>query len=163
VVLACRQLNLFNQALAPFCQGLVEQIQLTTGQHHRVELRLPDTVDNVYMDSRLLQHILLNLLSNAAKYSPAGTRIALEISRDADQLVFVVSDEGIGIPAADQARLFEAFHRAPNAQGIQGTGLGLSIVKSSVDVHNGQISFVSTERAGSVFTVRLPYLAPAAP
>jgi PAS domain S-box-containing protein len=150
-------------ALIPFCEGIIEQVQMSSGKEHRVELSLPAHVDDVFMDRRLLQHILLNLLSNAAKYSPAGTRVALDITQDGDRLVFVVSDEGMGIPAADQARLFEAFHRASNAQNVQGTGLGLSIVRSSVEVHNDEISFVSAEGAGTVFTVRLPYLPPEAP
>src|SRR5207248_11217236 len=94
--------------------------------------------------------------SNAGKYSPDGGEIRLEVSAQDQAVVFKVCDQGIGIPAADQKRLFEAFHRAKNIGKIAGTGLGLAIVKSCVEAHRGVITFESQEGVGTTFTVRLP-------
>ena len=107
-------------------------------------------------DESLLRHILSNLVSNAVKYSPAGGQVELTVRRDRDEAVFTVVDQGLGIPQADQGRLFEAFHRAANVGQTPGTGLGLLIVKRCVDLHRGRIEFVSEEGRGSTFTVYLP-------
>jgi signal transduction histidine kinase len=71
-------------------------------------------------------------------------------------MVLTVTDQGIGIPEADQALLFQSFHRASNVGGIAGTGLGLSIVKEAVNCHRGTIEVKSVEGRGSQFTVMLP-------
>lgn len=107
-------------------------------------------------DESLLRHILSNLVSNAVKYSPAGGQVEVVVRRARDEAVFTVADQGLGIPQADQARLFEAFHRATNVGQTPGTGLGLLIVKRCVELHRGRIDFVSEEGRGSTFTVRLP-------
>ena len=70
-----------------------------------------------------------------------------------------VRDEGMGIPEDDQARMFEAFHRARNVEHISGTGLGLAIVKQAVELHGGEVSFQTQLGKGTVFTVVLPNLA----
>jgi signal transduction histidine kinase len=103
-----------------------------------------------------LGHIIGNLLSNAAKYSPSGSTVLFDLRVQPDQAVFRIQDEGIGIPQADQARLFEPFHRAHNVGTIRGNGLGLAIVKQAVDLHSGTISVESVEGAGTTFTVTLP-------
>jgi signal transduction histidine kinase len=119
-------------------------------------IKAVEPVGSAELDERFLQQILTNLLSNAAKYSPEGTEICLELRREASHLVFRVSDQGIGIPQEDQARLFEPFHRAKNAGNTQGTGLGLAIVKRNVEALAGTIAFTSEPGAGTTFTVRLP-------
>jgi len=107
-------------------------------------------------DENLLRHILGNLLTNAHKYSPAGAPVKLVLTRDGNDAVFTIRDEGIGIPEADQPRLFEAFHRGSNVGLVSGTGLGLVIVRRSCELHGGAVAVVSTEGAGTTFTVRLP-------
>ncbi len=97
-----------------------------------------------------------NLLSNAIKYSPQGGDVHFAVRDQGDALVFTVSDQGIGIPEADQAALFVSFHRASNVGPIAGTGLGLSIVKEAVTCHLGDIRVDSTVGQGSTFTVTLP-------
>ena len=104
----------------------------------------------------MLRHILSNLLSNAIKYSPPGSEVHLDLRCQASQASLVIRDWGIGIPPADQTRLFEAFHRAGNVQNIPGTGLGLTIVKKSVDLHGGTIAVDSQLGVGTTFTVTLP-------
>ena len=110
------------------------------------------------MDEGLLHYLFENLLSNAVKYSPEGGNIQFDLICDPIKKVatFYIQDQGIGIPEADQARLFESFYRASNVQSIQGTGLGLVIVKRCVDAHRGQINVASQVGIGTKFTVVLP-------
>jgi signal transduction histidine kinase len=108
------------------------------------------------VDEALIGIILSNLLSNALKYSRDNSPVQLLLRRDARFLTFEVRDRGLGIPASDQAQLFNSFHRASNVSHLPGTGLGLTIVKRCVELHGGTISFASTEGQGSSFIVRLP-------
>lgn len=107
-------------------------------------------------DEALLRHIFSNLITNAVKYSPEGSEVIFTARRESDDAVFQVIDHGIGIPAADRARLFEAFHRCSNVGEIPGTGLGLVIVKRCVDLHGGSVDIDSAVGKGTTFTVRLP-------
>ncbi|MEQ8962255.1 MAG: sensor histidine kinase [Coleofasciculus sp. C2-GNP5-27] len=102
--------------------------------------------------------MITNLLSNAIKYSPQGGKITLTLTCEDKQVVFQVQDQGIGIPQADQAKLFESFSRAANVGTIAGTGLGLSIVKKCVDLHGGEITVKSEVGLGTTFTVKLPLI-----
>lgn len=116
-----------------------------------------DNLDQEFLfDPALLRHVLGNLLSNAIKYSPAGGEVRLQASWSEGQARFVVSDQGIGIPEAEQDLLFESFHRASNVGGIAGTGLGLAIVKQAAELHGGSIGLYSRPGEGSRFTVQLP-------
>ena len=126
-----------------------------------IHLTVDSSLDGVEGDENLLRHILLNLLSNAVKYSPEGQPIEFLVQPDDGCVVFTVRDHGIGIPESDQARLFDAFHRASNVGQTQGTGLGLLIVKRCVELLEGQVTFQSRQGAGTTFTVRLPWLAEA--
>jgi hypothetical protein len=111
-------------------------------------------------DPKLLWHLLHNLLSNAIKYSPQGGTVSLTLSRTADAVWFEVQDQGIGIPPAEQASLFEPFRRASNVGKIPGTGLGLAIVKRSVDLLGGDIAVRSAIGQGTTFMVKLPLQPP---
>ena len=114
----------------------------------------------VSLEVSLLRRILGNLLSNAIKYSPPNTEVIFELKVTETEAIFSVQDTGIGIPVADQARLFDSFYRAKNVGRIPGTGLGLSIVKKCVDLHGGEITLISEEGVGSTFTVTLPIAKP---
>jgi two-component system, OmpR family, sensor kinase len=107
-------------------------------------------------DAKLLFQVFSNLLSNAVKYSPAGGGIVIESWASANEVVVVVADQGIGIPAADLDRLFERYHRGSNVSGIVGTGVGLYLVKMVVDLHGGRVGVDSREGEGSRFTIHLP-------
>ena len=110
----------------------------------------------VYTDGNLLKHVLVNLISNAIKFSPENTCILLETIVDHETTTFKIKDQGMGIPAADQVHLFERFFRATNATNIQGTGLGLHIVGRYVEILNGNISYQSELEKGSTFTIVIP-------
>ncbi len=114
----------------------------------------------VCIDVRRMEQVLTNLLNNAIKYSPEGGEVLLTIRRDqADGVAEIsVQDHGIGIPAAQQARIFGRFVRADNAneRGIKGTGLGLYLTRELVERHGGQVWFESEEDQGSTFFVTLP-------
>lgn len=158
-----------------FFDEFIEQIKsiyLTNSDiHELILICLPMPVP-VQLDIQLIQHILRNLLTNAIKYSPQGGQITLEILYQKQQstreeeaeiipieyprLLFRIQDQGLGIPAADQDKIFDAFSRSKNVSNIKGTGLGLAIVKHAVELHGGAISFVSQEGVGSIFTVALP-------
>lgn len=110
-------------------------------------------------DEGLLRHILANLLSNAVKYSPDSCAVELTVARAGTEAVFTIRDHGIGIPAADRAHLFTAFHRGSNVGEAPGTGLGLLIVQRCVELHGGRIRFETEEGSGTTFTVTLPLFA----
>jgi PAS domain S-box-containing protein len=137
-------------------QGLVENLRLTDNDQHYFTLKQSCNHATVVTDQRLIEQILINLLTNAVKYSPPATTITAEICAAEDHITLRVTDEGRGIPEEDQPRIFEAFHRAENANGIEGTGLGLAIVKESVSLLGGEITFESAIGKGSVFTFILP-------
>ena len=108
------------------------------------------------LDEHLLDHILQNLIGNALKYSHNDKPVRCLAKEEDQHLVLTVEDQGIGIPEADQGRLFEAFHRAVNVGTRQGTGLGLSIAHRAVELLGGEITFTSCEDRGSTFSVLLP-------
>lgn len=138
--------------LVQFCRDLIEEIQLTANKHI-IAFCTQEQSTNAYLDEKLLWHILCNLLSNAIKYSPQGGTVHFDLVCKQGEAIFQVRDEGIGIPEADQAQLFNSFYRASNVGTISGTGLGLAIVKKFVDLHGGQIAIESQVGIGTTFTV----------
>ncbi|MFK7802474.1 MAG: sensor histidine kinase, partial [Anaerolineae bacterium] len=104
----------------------------------------------------LLRQIITNLVTNAIKYSPKGSKIDIVLSNDEHDFSVIISDNGIGIPDKDQVHIFDPFHRATNARDFSGTGLGLAITKKAVEKHNGEISFTSIFEEGTSFCVSIP-------
>lgn len=112
--------------------------------------------DHVYADQRLLRNILINLLSNASKYSDEYKQIEVNTKVGKNDTVLEIRDHGIGIPEEDHEKLFGLFFRAGNVGEIKGTGLGLNIVSKYVDLMNGEISFASEQGKGTTFSVKFP-------
>ena len=142
--------------IAAVCAELVETLRLHFDSERDLTFTASGALQNLIVDQQLLMHILDNLLSNAFKYSPPQKPIHFDVCRDGEYVVFTVKDEGIGISAEDQARLFETFHRGKNVGDVSGTGLGLAVVKKSVEVLRGSITVESELGAGSTFEVRVP-------
>jgi PAS domain S-box-containing protein len=140
---------------------LAAEMDQAHAQASRIAMRCDGLEERRLLDGQLVRHILVNLLSNALKYSPPDSAVECYVAAEDDgDLVFSVQDRGIGIPAEDLPRLFETFHRGANVGTIQGTGIGLHIVKECVQLHGGRIDVESQPGLGTVFHVRLP--APAA-
>ncbi|MFO1512122.1 MAG: PAS domain S-box protein [Verrucomicrobiota bacterium] len=144
---------------AALCRRLVDEVQSATGNKCSVQISTPGDVKAAFADERLLQHVFINLLANAVKYSPAGSTVHFDVERDGDAAACRIRDHGMGIPEADLERLFSAFHRGRNATHVPGTGLGLTIVKRCVELHRGKIKVESTVGRGTTVTVRLPLFA----
>jgi signal transduction histidine kinase len=144
--------------LGNFVRRLVDEVLSATERRCSIELSLVKIPDEIRADKRLLRHIFTNLLTNAVKYSDNGRAVCFEIGCDQAEIVCSIRDQGIGIPEADRAWLFNAFHRGRNVSDRPGTGLGLVIVKRCVDLHGGSIVVESKLGEGTAVTVRLPML-----
>ena len=112
----------------------------------------------IVQDKKILRNILLNLLSNASKYSGDENQIYLIAAVGTNHISISVRDEGIGIPEEAQKQLFGKFFRAGNASHVEGTGLGLNIVKKYVELINGSIHFTSKQNEGTAFVVEFPHV-----
>jgi two-component system CheB/CheR fusion protein len=150
--------------LVSIAQRVITALQRTT-DHHQLALRTdPASLSEllVQVDGDRIEEVLSNLLTNAIKYSPQGGEIEVTVRKEEEQgtVLLSVRDQGIGIPQAEQARLFGRFVRASNGEAllISGTGLGLYLCRELVLQHEGQIWFESREGAGSTFFVRLPLI-----
>jgi signal transduction histidine kinase len=128
---------------------------------HTVELDVPDAPVIVNGDRDRLAQVVDNLISNAIKYSSAGTTVVVRLSLENGTAVVTVSDEGMGIAAEDRERIFEKFFRASEAAAATGgTGLGLAVAREIVESHGGAIAVDSEHGRGSTFSVTLPVAAP---
>ncbi|MGF1590711.1 MAG: sensor histidine kinase [Pleurocapsa sp.] len=142
--------------LESFCHSLTSEVQTVFPSKQSLNFVYQVRQKEFNLDHKLLHHILINLLSNACKYSPEDSVIDFEVSEQESKIIFVVRDRGIGIPAVDLPQLFESFYRASNSAGFQGTGLGLAIAKQYVELHQGVITVESELEVGTTFTVTIP-------
>jgi signal transduction histidine kinase len=147
--------------VAELCRTIIDDIQTTLGAGLIFQVDVSGVCSDVVLDKKLVQLILSNLISNAARYTPAGRHVTVELDCGPAEVIFRVRDEGIGIPPAAQRRIFEPFYRAENVEAITGTGLGLAIAHQCVEQHGGTITFESQVNSGTTFTVRLPIISPA--
>jgi signal transduction histidine kinase len=131
---------------------------LAAAREQRLTAEVDPTSGELIGDSSQLERVLLNLATNAVKFTPKGGTVEVLAGGDDDTAHITVRDSGMGIPADEQPRLFSRFFRSSSARtaAIPGTGLGLVIARSIVDAHGGTIEIVSTEGLGTVVTVTLP-------
>jgi two-component system NtrC family sensor kinase len=153
----------FNVDLEPVAMERVVRKAVDGLQHqktqrgHTLTLDVAPSLPTLVGNPLRLQQMVANLVGNAIKYTPNNGNIKVSLWRDSDNIVFQVSDSGIGIPAEDQPYVFDKFFRSERAASeFDGTGLGLSIVKGVVDQHQGRIWLESREGIGTTFTVVLP-------
>ena len=124
---------------------------------HPIEIRLPGDLPKVRMDEARIKEVLMHLLENAAKYSPADAPIQITGEVRNRQLMTSVSDRGAGIDDFEQALIFDKFYRGRNQRmTVQGTGMGLAIAKAIIEAHHGTIGVTSQPGHGSVFYFTLP-------
>jgi PAS domain S-box-containing protein len=131
---------------------LIDEIKVTLKEKQSITYRHSGNED-VLMDASLLKHILMNLISNAGKFSDEEGKITIRTVHDSGKLILSVSDNGIGIPKDDQKHLMERFFRGANAGAIQGTGLGLHIVSKYAELMNGAVTCKSKPGAGTTFKI----------
>ena len=141
--------------LITICEGCMEKIDGMRSNQH-VLFTHEGQFDSVYIDGKLMDHAIMNLLTNALKYMPDGGTVEFKLSCTDDNIIIQIADEGIGISETDQAYLFSPFFRGENVGGIRGTGVGLSIVKEIVELHGGTITCESTINVGTTFTITIP-------
>jgi two-component system, OmpR family, phosphate regulon sensor histidine kinase PhoR len=153
------QLEMQPIAIAGVIESCIETVRVKADQKGlSIETEIPPDLPLLHGDFRAVQEILLNLLDNAIRYSSPGGRIRISAAANGPEIALSVSDTGIGIPKAEQYRIFERFYRADAARSREsgGTGLGLSITKHLVEAHGGHIKVESEVGCGSTFNVFLP-------
>jgi len=156
-------LEISRLSVSQFVESCVETTQRPAAEKDlRVSVNLAQCLPDIAADRRRLAEILQNLLDNAIQYTPPGGQIMVSASADSDEVTFTVSDTGIGIPQADQPRIFERFYRVDVARSreVGGTGLGLAIAKHLVEVHGGRIWVDSEVGQGSQFHFTVPIFDP---
>jgi len=145
--------------VGPFVSGLVEAFRRDgTPEGFVVECAVDSASGDIMADREALGRAIRNLLENAVKYSGDGRRIDVHAARRGRAVTIGVRDEGLGIPPAEQQRVFTKFVRgtASRTYGINGTGLGLAMAREIVRAHGGDIAVESIVGSGSTFTVTLP-------
>jgi two-component system sensor kinase FixL len=135
---------------------LIDEMEATLKKDQSVNVSFDCDTKMIYEDAKIIKNILINLTSNAIKYSNEGQDIILDVQLKEKVLTLTVSDKGIGIPVDEQHHLFARFFRARNVTNIEGTGLGLNIVGKYVALLNGKIAFDSKPGKGTTFIVTLP-------
>lgn len=134
-------------------EEITEEMQLICKKNQHIVYQHTGSTGEFWIDSNLLKNGIINLISNAIKYSGEDTFIEFYTEISEDQLTIVVKDNGIGIPEEDQKNLFEPFFRAHNTGNIPGTGLGLNIVQRYIKLMGGSVSFQSAQNQGTTITL----------
>ena len=151
------QFNTIEQDLVDLVKNIVSDYQLTQEKEREVIYKISMDKIMLNVDPKWIKHIILNLLSNALKYSEAPASVIIEIRQEENEVILSVTDQGIGFSEKDQESIFEPFHRGQNVGNVQGTGLGLSVLQTAIDLHKGKIKVESKLNNGSTFIVSLPY------
>jgi len=128
--------------------------------NHPVTVKLPRELPLVKIDSMLIERVFVNLLENAVRYTPPGTPIEISAAKEQNELVVTISDQGRGIPAGEEERIFAKFHRIAIEGNEGGAGLGLAICRSIVEAHGGRIWADNLPSGGAAFHFTLPLTEP---
>lgn len=150
------EVNASDFDIVKLAEDLTEEMQQSAKLDQHILYSHTGSESMVHLDSRLLRNCVINLISNAIKYSGEQTVIEFETEVSAPSYKVTVKDNGIGIPQSEQKHLFDAFFRAHNTGDIQGTGLGLNIVARYVKLMNGKIEFYSKLNEGTRFVLTFP-------
>ena len=143
---------------AELCESIVDSVQLHRPQAIELTIQRPRANVLLEADAERLRQVIANLLDNAIKYSPGGGRVELRVVANGNSGMIEVADQGLGVPANEQRRIFEKFYRVDPSmsRGIGGSGLGLYISRELVQQMGGQLSLTSRLGQGSTFTITLP-------
>jgi two-component system, OmpR family, sensor histidine kinase KdpD len=124
----------------------------------RVEVSLPDEAPAVSVDAHQIQRVLVNLVENALKYSPAGEPVRIQVAAGGAEASVRVIDHGPGVPSEEHVRIFEPFHRGARRD-VPGAGLGLAIARGFAEANGGRLSVESRSGQGATFVLTLPAVA----
>ncbi|UAY51464.1 sensor histidine kinase [Ferruginibacter albus] len=122
---------------------------------HNLQVRIPENFPLFKVDHGLLEHVIHNLVNNAAQYTPEGSLIMISAENIQDTLMIIIEDNGNGFPEEEREKVFEKFYRLKDSK-TGGTGLGLSIVKGFVEAHNGTVELKKSDLGGAKFIVQIP-------
>lgn len=147
-------------SLSSLIRDLIEEVRSADEDHHAFLFDAGESTGEGYADESLLRPVLSNVLTNAARYSAPEKPVRVRLDCLEGQAIIEIEDQGIGIPAEDQPRVFLPFERGRNVGKIRGSGMGLSVAQRLVGLHQGTITFTSQLGTGSTFTIRVP-IAPA--
>ncbi|HWS82692.1 MAG TPA: hybrid sensor histidine kinase/response regulator [Ktedonobacteraceae bacterium] len=155
LALHCRRCN-----MGDLCQSLVDEFQAGSNPSPVIHVDIADEIIEADVDAERISQVILNLLANARKYSPARSPIHVSLKRLDDLCIISVRDQGVGIPPEELPQIFERFYRVPSVEVQTGSsvgfGLGLYISQQIVERHGGKILVESSPGSGSVFSVALP-------
>ena len=129
---------------------------------HKLEIDIPDNLPQIFVDTLRIAQVITNLTENATKFSPESSLIVITGVNEGDHIIISVQDQGIGMPTAVVASLFNRFYQAKQVVDgkTKGTGLGLAICKGIVEAHGGKIWVESQEGKGSKFRFTIPLIKP---
>lgn len=146
-----REWQLLEEVIGSAARGCAGQLQ-----QHRLRVELPRDLPMIEYDAVLIERVLVNLLENAAKYTPAGSEIVISARIEGEQVAVSVCDDGPGLPAGAAERLFDKFTRGTTESSTPGVGLGLAICRTIIAAHGGSIHAQNRQPHGAAFTFTLP-------
>lgn len=129
-------------------------------KEHKLVTKIEDNMENIVIDKDGIEQVILNIISNAIKYTENGGEIEIQAKRSEEFISILIKDNGIGIPLEDQKRIFERFYRVEKGRSrdLGGTGLGLAIARQIIEAHNGEISLTSEFGQGTMVKINLPHV-----
>jgi two-component system sensor histidine kinase KdpD len=147
-----RQWHIFEEIVGSAIQRTRRELE-----HHPVSVHIPNDLPMLFVDGLLLEQLFVNLLDNAARYTPPATSITISANPDGKWLIVSVADTGSGLIPGSEEKIFERFYRAsPVADAGRGSGLGLAICRAIARRHGGTLTAANRTSGGAEFTLRLP-------
>jgi two-component system, sensor histidine kinase and response regulator len=144
------------QITAPLSSALESMQTYATRKNIEIVSTIKEPIRAISGDSISLSEVFVNIIGNAIKYSPDGTKVTITVEDKGNELVISIKDSGIGIGEEDIPHIFEGFYRAKSGQAMTGQGIGLAVSRQIVDAHNGSIRVESELGKGTTFLITLP-------